>query len=362
MVADNEGFLYPYIDNNSCTDCGICQSVCPMLVDPPKSLEPMAFAAWTHDEATRKDSSSGGVFSALMHLTLQQGGVIFGAAFDATMTLQHQSAESVQDVTKFRGSKYVQSIIGNVYQSVDKYLAHGRKVLFSGTPCQVAGLYAYIGKDNSNLTTCDVVCHGVPSPKVFSAYREVLEKRYGGTARRIAFRCKDYGWKQYSVSLSFDNDTEYRSTLSEDPFMKGFLDNIYLRPSCHMCPFSRLPRVADISLGDFWGVGGHHPEWDDDKGTSLVLVQTEKGERAFKSCCNLLTIHAAELNVAIQSNACICGSVAPGIFREAFFNDFGKLPFEEVMKKYMNPPSLFCKLINKVRRIFNSLFQHFRTA
>ena len=357
MVPDIEGFLYPLVDENLCTECGLCESVCPVIKPPVQNGEAVAFAAWNRDEDVREDSSSGGVFNALMQRTFEQNGVVFGAAFDDSMTLCHQAAHNGVEGQALRGSKYLQSIIGTAYQEARKYLKRGRQVLFSGTPCQVAGLYAFLGKKYDNLLTCDVVCHGVPSPKVFATYRAELERQYGAKAKRIAFRRKNFGWKRYSISLSFDNDTEYRRILTEDAFMTGFLRDIYLRPSCHACRFSCLPRVADISLGDFWGVGTHHPEWDDDRGTSLVIVQSEKGKNAFDACRQDITAYDADLSVAIQSNPCICSSVAPGIRRDAFFNDLDSLPFEKVMKRYMRPTPLWRRRAGKVKRLGGSVLR-----
>lgn len=350
MVADGEGFLYPQVKQQFCTDCGLCEKVCPMLVPTPQGDPPPAFAAWNQDAAVRTGSSSGGVFSALMRQTIQHGGVVFGAAFDEAMILRHQSAQSEAAGEKFRGSKYLQSVIGDAYREAQLYLRQSRRVLFSGTPCQVAGLYSYLGQDDDMLLTCDLVCHGVPSPKVFAAYQAALERRYRAIVSSIAFRRKDHGWKRFSVALSFDNDAEYCRVLSDDPFMLGFLRDTYLRPSCHACRFSRLPRVADISLADFWGVGDHHPEWDDDKGTSLVLVQTEKGRKAFAACRDALVVYEADLSVAISSNPCICGSVPPGNNRAAFFADLDRLPFEKVMKKYMSPPTPLRRAMRLARR------------
>jgi coenzyme F420-reducing hydrogenase beta subunit len=288
-----------------------------------------------------------------MKKTLEQGGVVIGAAFDESMTLRHQIAQNALEGEKFRGSKYLQSVIGDTYREAKSYLQQGRRVLFSGTPCQIAGLYSYLGqdKDNVNLLTCDLVCHGVPSPKVFAAYKASLEHLYDAKVSRIAFRRKDCGWKRYSVALSFDNATEYRRLLTDDPFMIGFLRDTYLRPSCHVCKFSRLPRVADLTLGDFWGVDRHHPEWDDDQGTSLVLVETVKGQEAFDGCCDELVTHKADLTLAIQSNPCICGSVKPGRHRTAFFKDLDRQPFEYILKKYMSPPSPLRKTVRFARRI-----------
>jgi coenzyme F420-reducing hydrogenase beta subunit len=351
MDVDHEGFLYPKVDKENCIDCGMCKIVCPMTLVIPQEVIPLAFASWNRDDTVRSESSSGGVFHALMQDTFKKRGIVFGAAFDEKMQLRHQSAECLDEAIKFRGSKYVQSIMGVIYQQVQNNLKMGRNVLFSGTPCQVAGLYSYLRKDYDNLLTCDVVCHGVPSPKVLAAYQAVLEKKWGGKTKRIAFRDKRSGWKRYSVSLLFDNNTEYHTVFSIDPFMRGFLQNTYLRPSCHQCKFSRFPRVADISMADFWGVERIHPEWDDDKGTSLILVQTEKGKVAFEACRDLLVIHEADIKPAIQSNSCICGSVQPGKNREAFFADLNGLAFNKVMSKYMAPPGLWQKILNRVRRV-----------
>lgn len=349
MAADNEGFFYPIVDQQLCTDCGVCENVCPMTIKSCQGEPPMAFAAWNRDGTVRGDSSSGGVFNAIMQHVLNQSGVIIGAAFDNTMTLRHQSAQTEVDCLKFRGSKYLQSAIGEAYHEAKVHLKQGRRVLFSGTPCQIAGLYTFLGKDDDNLLTCDLVCHGVPSPKVFARYQAVLERQHGRKIRKINFRRKDFGWKKFSVAISFDNDTEYCRVFASDPFMFGFLQNTYLRPSCHACGFSRLPRVADITLGDFWGVGGHHPQWDDDRGTSLILVQTKKGKKAFDSCRDALVVYDADLSVAVRSNPCICGSVPPGKNRAVFFDELDRLPFEEMMKKYMSPPSFWRRLMRDMQ-------------
>lgn len=357
MVPDSEGFLYPVVNEFLCTNCGLCESACPVINPPSQEGDSVAFAAWNRDGDVREESSSGGVFNALMQRVFEQKGVVFGAAFDESMTLRHQVAHSEDDGRVLRGSKYLQSIIGTAYIETRKHLQNCRHVLFSGTPCQVAGLYAFLGKQYEKLLTCDVVCHGVPSPKVFAMYLSELEHQHSSKVQRIAFRRKDFGWKRYSVSMSFENDTEYRRFFGEDAFMIGFLSNTYLRPSCHECRFSRLPRVADISLGDFWGVGTHHPEWDDDRGTSLVIVRTEKGKKAFDACREDIIVHYADLEIAIRSNPCICGSVAPNTRRDAFFHDLNSLPFRKVVKRYMCSTPLWRRRVGKVKKLAGSMLR-----
>jgi coenzyme F420-reducing hydrogenase beta subunit len=310
------------------------------------------------DEIVRRESSSGGVFSALAHRILALGGVVAGAAFDDQLVVRHILIDNAAEVHRLRGSKYVQSQMDPVlHRQVRDLLRAGRRVLFSGTPCQVGGLNAFLGTEYENLLTCDLVCHGVPSPKVFDAYKTMLEDQYGARVRRIDFRRKDCGWKRFSVSLSFDNHTEYRRTFTSDPFMLGFLQNTYLRHACHRCRFSRLPRIADISLGDFWGLGDHHPEWDDDRGTSLILVQTEKGRKAIEACRDALAVYEADLKQAIRSNPCICSPVSEGKHRAAFFRDLDRLPFDKVITKYISSPPLWRRAVGTAKRKVLSVIQ-----
>lgn len=357
MIADQEGFLYPKVNKKICTECNRCENVCPVLRDRKTGEPPKAYAGWCHDENIRLDSSSGGVFSVLMKHALIKNGIVFGAAFDNSFTLCHQYAQNENDCKKFRGSKYLQSVIGDVFHKAKEYLQKGRFVLFSGTPCQVAGLYSYLGKDYNNLLTCDLVCHGVPSPKVFFAYKKLLEKKYNSVVKSISFRSKVSGWRRFSLLFKFFNNKEYRKVFDDDPFMNGFLNNIFLRPSCHDCKFSSIPRVADISLADYWGVWGHHPEWDDDKGTSLILVQTEKGKNILDACQNEMYLFETDLNVAILSNSCIIGSVMPNENRMAFFSDFNNLPVEVIIKKYMSINILRNNNIYRIKKLLKVLLK-----
>lgn len=367
MQADAEGFLHPRINPAVCTRCGRCARICPANpkapvpeTQPEENGQPFptVFAAWHSNETTRRGSASGGVFAALAENIFASGGVVAGAAFDGDSFVRHILIEKASEIPRLQGSKYVQSEVSpSLYRRIRNHLETDRLVLFTGTPCQVAGLRAYLGTGFPNLWTCDLVCHGVPSPRVFEAYKKLLERRHGGKARKIEFRDKTTGWKRYSVTLSFDNGSTYRRMHKTDPFMTGFLENTYLRPSCHACRFSRLPRIADLTLGDFWGVGVRHPDWDDDKGTSLVLVQSQKGAAFFKSCQDSLVVHEAELGEALRGNPCICRTWPAGERRAAFFRDLDRLPFERVLARHTGPPPLWRRAAGKTRRVLASVIR-----
>lgn len=353
MKVDQEGFWYPEVDQTKCINCNLCEKVCPELKQyaNPNALEPQALGAWNLDEEVRKQSSSGGVFTALAEWIINQNGIIFGVGFDESLSVVHKKVTTVEELASLRGSKYTQSKIGDMYKEAKGCLMQGREVLFTGTPCQIAGLYSYLQKEYENLYTCDLICHGVPSPKVFDKYKEHLEVKNNSKVTKVSFRDKEYGWKVFSMVLDFEDNSRYIKTLREDPFMIGFLKDKYLRPSCHECTFSTLPRMADISLADYWGVAGKYPELDDDKGTSLILVNTDKGQILLESCKEQLFMQECDFAYALQHNPCISGSVKPHSEREQFFKALDSIPFEELIKKYMSPPSWIERKISRVRGI-----------
>lgn len=357
MKVDQEGFWYPEIDQTKCINCNLCEKVCPELKQyaNPNALQPQALGAWNLDEQVRKQSSSGGVFTALAEWIIDQKGIIFGAGFDECLSVIHKKVTTTEELADLRGSKYTQSKIGSTYKEAKECLMQGKKILFIGTPCQIAGLYSYLQKEYENLYTCDLVCHGVPSPKVFNRYKEYLEGKNNSRVKKVSFRDKKHGWKVFSMALDFENNSRYIKTLREDPFMLGFLKDKYLRPSCHECTFSTLPRMADISLADYWGVSEKYPELDDDKGTSLLLVNTDKGQKILASCKKQLFMQECDFAHALQHNPCIAGSVKPHPEREQFFKDLDSIPFEELIKKYMSPPSWIRRKISRVRGILGAI-------
>ena len=350
MHDDNEGFWYPEVDYNQCVKCGQCVSVCPLINKSSVNNEPVAYACMNNDEEIRLDSSSGGIFTIIAQNLIDVGGIVFGAAFNEKFEVEHKSVENHLGLGQLRGSKYLQSRINDSYWQVKDQLISGRKVLFTGTPCQVAGLKSYLGKPFDNLITMDLICHGVPSPSVWRKYVKYREQVAGSTAQRIAFRRKNEGWKRYSVSFIFNNDTEYRQTLQNDLYMRAFLKDLCLRPSCYDCGFKTLHRQSDITLADFWGVENVVPEMDDDLGTSLIWINSEKGKETLSQINSKCKIKEVDINQAIQYNPAAMRSASLNHNRELFFKDLDNTPFDKLVRKYCTDK------INK--RLLNALRKH----
>lgn len=296
MVEDDEGFLYPKVDSSLCIDCSLCEKVCPVINQGEPRIPDMVYAAKNLNEEIRMVSSSGGIFTLLAEEIIAKGGVVFGARFNEEWDVVHDYTETIEGLSAFRGSKYVQSRVGKCYSQVEEFLKKGRKVLFSGTPCQIAGLKRFLRKEYDNLLTVDFVCHGVPSPGVWREYlKEEIARQCDGKntvlshpvlngrdarIESISFRNKSLGWKKYSFALTFsvsDGHGEKNSVLLSEPlnkniFLRGFLADLYLRPSCYACPSKSFKSGSDITIGDFWGVQHVMPEIDDDKGVSVVMV------------------------------------------------------------------------------------------
>ncbi|WP_138205963.1 Coenzyme F420 hydrogenase/dehydrogenase, beta subunit C-terminal domain [Haloimpatiens lingqiaonensis] len=352
MIEDKEGFLYPEVDSTKCINCSLCENVCPIVNNKERVNETVSYACINKNETIRFESSSGGVFSLLAESIINSGGTVFGAAFDHEFKLKHSYTDKIEDLAKFRGSKYLQSKIGDTYKQAKEFLDKGITVLFSGTPCQISGLVSYLRKEYDNLICLDIICHGVPSPKVFKMYRSELEKKYGENTKRISFRDKHYGWKLFSVSLLFNNNIEYRENLTQDIYMKGFLHNLYLRPSCYDCKSKTLNRLSDITIADFWGIENIAAELDDDKGTSLVLINSDKGKVIFEELQNKMVVKQVECEEAIKYNSAAIKSVPINTNRDRFFKELDFYPCEisKLINKYTKT-SFAKKVYQKIRGI-----------
>lgn len=337
MTSDIEEFWYPQVDKDQCIDCGLCENVCPIIHkwEPDDTRSTKAMAAINLNEEIRLKSSSGGVFTLIADEVLSQGGVVFGAAFtDDFKSVQHICIGNSAGLEKLRGSKYVQSKIGDTYKKAKEYLDGGRKVLFTGTPCQIGGLYSYLRKSYDNLYTQDIICHGVPSPMVWEKYLEEREHKSASKTQRMFFRHKKYGWKTYAVLFEFTNNTAYVRKFQEDSFMKAFLSDSCLRPSCYNCSFKGIQRQADITLADFWGIQNVLPEMDDDKGTSLVLTHSEKGLKLMESIRSSIRIESVTKDVVEKYNPAAIGSVSANKKRTAFLREIKDNNFDSTVIKY----------------------------
>ena len=370
MQEDNEGFLYPRVDTENCIDCHLCEKICPVSNHGTERKPLKVYAAINKDEEVRKQSSSGGIFTALAEQVIKQGGVVFGARFDERWQVKHDYTETMEGLAAFRGSKYVQSQIGNSYQEAERFLKAGRKVLFSGTPCQIAGLRNYLRKEYDNLLTVDFICHGVPSPMVWRRYlkEEVARQcdRKNSVSEHpiheedvlvegISFRDKTMGWKKYSfaLTLSTTNGSGDKiqfcscSPMTKNEYLRGFMSNVYLRPSCYSCAFKCLKSKSDITLGDFWNIRLYNKHLDDNQGLSLMLLNNSRGLCLANAIRSEVAFYSIP-NYDINSNFALMNSVVASNKRSCFYDlynthdsfiglirDILKLNFKEKVKLYM---------------------------
>lgn len=323
MHTDREGFLFPNIIEDKCLDCGICYKMCPVSTPAEKNKTPEAYAVWA-DEETRLKSSSGGMFTLLANEIFDEGGVVCGARYsDDYLSVYHAWAKNEKELSFLRGSKYVQSDTGKTFKEAKDYLDKGIPVLYAGTPCQIAGLYAFLGKKYDGLFTIDVVCHGVPSNLVYSRY--LSERASNAPIKEMSFREKaTWGWGT-AVSLYMENGTEYKQDFFKDPYLKAFSSGLIVRKSCSSCKYTTIERIGDITLGDFWGVGDIDPKLTDGKGTGLVFANTSKGKKligSVKDKCTLFEKASIEKikELAKTRNGQLLAPVKQNPLRERFFN------------------------------------------
>jgi coenzyme F420-reducing hydrogenase beta subunit len=300
--------------------------------------KPKAFAVINRDERVRMDSSSGGVFTLLAESVIDRNGAVFGARFNERWDVEHEYTESKEGLAPFRGSKYAQSRLGGAYKDVKRFLEEGKWVLFSGTPCQVGGLKEFLGGEYENLICVDIICHGAPAPEVWRKYVSFRESSAGSGVEKIQLRRKCGGWTRYSVSFTFEGGGEYREFFDRDPFMLAFLADLCLLPSCYRCGFKGVNRVSDITIADFWGVQNVAPKMFDDRGTSLVLIHSSKGQAAFDRIKVGADTAEVDCEEALRYNPSAVRSCAEHRNRGGFMGDIDKLPFDRLVKKYARPP------------------------
>ena len=344
MERDKEGFLYPAVHEEACVRCGHCTAVCPALHPREPRPLPAVFAAWNRDESVRKDSTSGGVFSVLAEYILESGGVVFGAALDGRQHLRHVACFRKEDLWRLRGAKYVQSDLGDCYREVKRWL-QTKPVLFSGTPCQVDGLYRYLGCRPENLTTCDLVCHGVPSPGVWEDMVRSIEKRKGKSLQVVRFRNKVTGWKDSHFTTVYTDGSVDSAPLFATEFGRAFGRALFLRPSCHTCAYTSMNRPGDFTLGDFWGLRPEELPEQQERGVSLLLVNTPHGSHLFDQLP--LARQAFPAERAIAGNPRLACPIQRPADRAAFFAAYALEPFDQVRKKFCSVPPLPVRAVSK---------------
>lgn len=360
MKGDEYGFLYPSLQHpDVCVKCGMCSKVCPVSPNK-KNFENKevteAYAIYSKDVSVREASTSGGAFSELAFEILKYGGLVYGAAYDNQFYISHICIEKASDLDLLRGAKYAQSDLGYSFREIKKKLEIDQPVLFAGTPCQVAGLKSFLQKDFEGLLTVDFVCHGVPSPTVWKTYVEYRAKidNAGYLPERINLRSKHTGWShyQYSNVYQYGNGVTYSAKSAADLYMRLFVEDYINRNSCAECNFKGYDRVSDITLGDFWGIWDIAPEMDDNKGTSLVLLHSEKGKKVFSALSDRIQCKKVALEqTAVQNSSLLYSSQAKPqrdkIFCAVLSGNFEEV--ENILQSSITKETFAKRMLRKIR-------------
>ena len=350
---DREGFNYPVANPDLCIKCGLCERVCPVQnpMEPRKPIEAYAARTCSHSDG----SSSGGIFPSLATKFVQEGGVVYGAAFAPDLTVEHIEVTDKDGLEKLKGSKYVQSELYSAYEEVKDHLQNNKKVLFSGTPCQIAGLKKYLGNQTEGLLTVDVACHGVPSPGLWEKYVKAFEETHHCKLKSVNFRDKARSWRQYDVVYTNTQNEDIRIAAEDDIFLSLFRQDMTLRPSCYNCPSRNGRSGSDITLADLWSVHRTAPHMDDDRGTSLVLVNSEQG-RAQIEALKIEEICKVDPAEAVKENGGFAEEVVIPAKREEFFKGVHSTKnLIKYMKGYVVRTPLHKKIYRKIRRALSKM-------
>ena len=350
LAEDDMGFMFPSIDGDKCTSCGVCLQRCPAGVIDKKTDDETnvlgVYSCWNLNERIRARSSSGGAFSAIAESVVEKGGIVYGAESTDYLMVKHRAVDRVEDIYRICGSKYQPSFAWDVYKDIRKEIQRGRMVLFSGTPCQVSALKEYVG-DPENICYVDIACHGIPSLRVL---REKCKKFEPHIVNRIEYRDKRTGWKNYTC-VYYDKAGKEISheTVSESDFMRGYIENLYIRESCEGCKYANLPRVGDISLADCWSKS-HDDSEQSDKGVSAVLVNSEKGRVFFDNCCNKLFVEETNLEYVLKGTPTLIKGSKRNKRKEIFWFRFAKYGYKKTMSYFFKIPIIKCKIRRLIKR------------
>lgn len=350
MYVNDEGFLYPQINYSLCVDCGLCHSVCQAELEiSANKFNDNAFLCYSKDDFVRKNSSSGGIFYEIAKSVIVDGGYVCSAKYNNDFEVVHSVTSSLEELNAMLKSKYIQSNIGDTYKRIEELLCSDKKVLFVGTPCQVKGLKLFLKKDYKNLICGEVVCHGVPSNKVFKKYIEYIHKN--SKLKSIDFRDKTTGWNDYTIKFEFEDGYIFREKRNKCIYFMGFIDNLYLRESCYQCDCKLENSFADFTLGDYWGIEKIKPQINDDKGVSLLITNSEKANSMI-NCLSNIYIEKINDEQFFKYNPSIIMSAPYNNKRKVFFQNFNKYDFGTLWD-YVYTNSKFKRLkisiLNKVK-------------
>lgn len=328
MEKDNEGFVYPVIDESVCVDCRKCVKTCPS--NGTTYNLPLSIKAGTHSPAEVKASASGGAFWALCQILIPQGYVVAGAAWDEKFHVFHKIAYTLEEAQSFRKSKYVASNTNGIFLQINSLIKEGRKVLFTGTPCQVAACKNFVG-ENENLLLVDIICHGVPNQDIFDKEVSYLESKYGGHLQSFSFKQKEpvYGIVNCRSAEYIINDKTYRVVPKDDPYLQGYYSRLFYRPSCGSCHYARVDRVGDITIGDAWDIEKIYSDLNSLSGVSLVLFNTPKGLNLLSAIQDYMDLRPVTQEWAVSANAQLREPTNMHKNRFCFFDQFESKPFAE---------------------------------
>lgn len=348
---DDEGFLSPHIDEKRCVECGMCEKICPnnheLFYNDISEVYGMKYVL---NDKVLKLSASGGAFVALAEYVLNSQGVVFGAAYDKNIDVSHIYIEKKEELYRLQGSKYIQSDTQKTYSQTKNFLESGRLVLYSGTPCQIAGLRAYLNKEFENLITVDLICHGVPSPLSFRKYKIWLENKYKSKIVTYDFRNKDlFGWgNAYSLKLTLENGVKYLKVM-RDPYFNNFIKNNSYRNCCYECIYSTNKRCGDFTIGDFWGVDKKYPEFNDNKGVSAVLINNAKAEKIVKELNKSMDVIKVSFKDVSTYNSNLVLPASKPLYRNQIYKNISDLsPIDYVNKRLVKSITVKEKIISLI--------------
>ena len=340
MVVDEEGFKYPIIDDKKCIGCNLCSKVCPMLKKYEKNENNIrCYAVYNKNEKVKKNSTSGGFFSALAEYVIKNKGIVYGAKFDENFNVFHYGTENINELSDFRGSKYVQSDIKNIFCEIGDKLEKNRLVLFSGTPCQVYGLKSYLQKDYSNLICVEVICHGTPSPIYYQEYLKDKIRHYKSEIKSISFREKTYGYGSSTMSIEFKNGKKYKRGHESDEMIKAFLRGYCSKESCYHCHFKSFGTIGDFKMGDLWNIDRYLGS-DFKDGATLVISCSEKGEKLLKELNDRVVLKKIDKSKSEFFNgnggtSMILNSAYRPQERDYFLTELNEFGYEKIRKKFL---------------------------